>query len=201
MLEEEKRMLREKIWKLMEENKIARFPLPCYGRIPNFEGSDKAAERVKQLDEWKNAKTVMANPDFAQQKVREFALKDRKTLIMASPRLKHGYLLINPEKVRGKEDFASTIEGAFRYGIRLKELVKPDLIITGCVAVDKTGYRLGKGGGYGDREIEAFQQKFGKILIITTVHDIQIVDKVPVGKYDTKVDIIVTPTKLIQVPA
>jgi len=27
-------------------------------------------------------------------------------------------------------------------------LEEPDLIITGCVAVDKKGWRLGKGGGY-----------------------------------------------------
>ncbi|MCS4541068.1 MAG: 5-formyltetrahydrofolate cyclo-ligase, partial [Euryarchaeota archaeon] len=162
-------------------------------------GSDKAAERVRELEEWKKAKVIVANPDFAQKKVREFVLKDGKILIMASPRLKHGYLQIDFEKVKGKENFASTIEGAFKYGVKLRELLKPDLIVTGCVAVDKSGYRLGKSGGFGDREISTVQQKFGKIPVITTVHDVQIVDKVPIEKHDTKVNLIVTPTMIIKV--
>jgi 5-formyltetrahydrofolate cyclo-ligase len=197
-IKEKKQKLREKIWKLMEEKRIARFPLPCFGRIPNFVGSEKAAEKVRKLEEWKKAKIIVANPDFAQQKVREFALKDGKTLIMASPGLKHGYLLIDPKKVKGKEDFASTIEGAFRFGEKLKEVIKPDLIVTGCVAVDKNGYRVGKGKGYGDKEIKTFQQKFGKIPVVTTLHNVQLVNKVPVEESDTKVDIVVTPTKIVR---
>jgi 5-formyltetrahydrofolate cyclo-ligase len=77
-------------------------------------------------------------------------------------------------------------------------LPKPDLIITGCVAVDKEGWRLGKGGGYGDREIKTFLEKFGKIPVITTVHELQIVNEVPHENHDTKVDYIVTPNKIIK---
>lgn len=199
MIKEEKIHLREKIWKMMEEKNIAKFPLPPYHRIPNYEGSDKAAEKVRELEEYQKARVVVSNPDYAQQKVRELTLRDDKILIMASPRLKHGYLEIDPNKVKGKEDFASTIEGAFKYGKRVEEVPKPDLIVTGCVAVDREGNRLGKGGGYGDREITYFKSKFGEIPIVTTVHDVQIVDKVPVEKGDTKVDIIATPKTIIRV--
>lgn len=195
----EKEKLREKIWKLMEDLGIVKFPLPLKGRIPNFEGSEKAAEKVRELEEWKKAKVIFANPDSPQRKIRELALRDGKILIMASPRLKHGYLLIRPEKVRGREKFASTIRGAFKFGEKVKELPKPNLIVTGCVAVDrKTFYRLGKGGGYGDREIKDLEKRFGKIPILTTVHDIQLVEKIPVEKHDTKVDIVVTPTKVMR---
>lgn len=194
----EKQKLRERIWKLLEEKKVARFPLPPKNRIPNFEGSEKAARLLTILPEWKKAKIVLTNPDCAQQKVRELALKEGKVLIMATPRLKKGYLKITPEKVKNKEKKASTIAGAFKYGEKLKELLKPDLIITGCVAVDKEGWRLGKGGGYGDREIKTFLEKFGKIPIITTVHELQIVEKVPHNELDTKVDYIVTPNKIIK---
>lgn len=193
---EAKRRLREEIWKKMKDQGIARFPLPLKDRIPNFEGSDIAAEKLKDLPEWKNAKIVAANPDYAQKKVREWALREGKILIMASPRLREGYLLIDPAEVKGKEDLASSIKGAFGYGKKLKEFIKPDLIITGCVAVDKNFYRLGKGGGYGDKEINTIQKLFGKIPVVTTVHDIQLVDEVPVEEGDTKVDIIVTPTQV-----
>ena len=195
----EKQKLREKIWKLLEEKNIARFPFSLRDRIPNFKGSDKAAELLKKLPEWKKAKIVFSNPDAAQRKVRELALKEGKILIMATPRLKKGYLKIDPKEVEGKEKEASTIVGAFKYGKSIKALPKPDLIVTGCVAVDKEGWRLGKGKGYGDKEIKTFLEKFGKILVITTVHDLQIVDKVPHNENDTKVDFIVTPNKIIKI--
>lgn len=197
----EKKMLREKIWKLLEEKGVVRFPVPCFGRIPNFEGSDKAAENLAGLNEWKKAKTIFSNPDFAQHKIRELALKDKKTLIMASPRLKKGYLIIKPEHVRGKERVAATIKGAFKFGKEIEKLPKADLVITGCVAVDQKGFRLGKGGGYGDKEISRLKKEkliSSKTQIITSVHDLQIVKKVPVLPHDQKVDIIVTPTKVIR---
>lgn len=197
-IKEQKKILREKIWRLLEERGVARFPLPLKDRIPNFKGSHQAAKLVSTLTQWKKAKVIFANPDFAQQKVRELALKDRKILIMATPRLKEGYLRIDPEEVRGREEEASTIKGAFRLGKKLKKLPKPDLIITGCVAVDKEGWRLGKGGGYGDREIATFIKEFGKIIVVTTLHDLQIVEKVPHEEFDTKVDYIATPGKIIK---
>ena len=119
-IQEEKQKLREKIWKLLEEKGMTRFPLPLKDRIPNFEGSDRAAELLTTLSEWKKAKIIFSNPDFAQQKVRELALKERKILIMATPRLKEGYLKIDPNNVKGKEETASTIAGAFKYGKKLK---------------------------------------------------------------------------------
>ncbi|MEM3730749.1 MAG: 5-formyltetrahydrofolate cyclo-ligase [Candidatus Bathyarchaeia archaeon] len=112
-----KQLLREKIWNEMEKQGIAVFPLPCKGRIPNFLGADKAAEKLRQLKEWENAKIIFVNPDSPQQKVRENALKDGKILIMASPKLKRGFITVNPTNVRGKERFASTIKGAFKFGV------------------------------------------------------------------------------------
>ncbi|MEM5853530.1 MAG: 5-formyltetrahydrofolate cyclo-ligase [Candidatus Aenigmatarchaeota archaeon] len=197
-LKDEKKKLREEIWNKMERLKFGKPPFPLKGRIPNFVGSEKAAEKIRELEEWKRAKVIFANPDFAQQKVRELALLDGKILIMASPRLKLGYLKIDPKKVKGMEKFASTIKGALKFGEKLKELIKPDLIVIGCVAVDKNFYRLGKGGGYGDREIKTFKEKFGDIPVVTTIHECQIVDKVPVEENDTRVDVVITPEKIIR---
>jgi len=196
-----KKLLREEIWNKLETNGVARFPLPCYGRIPNFAGSEKAADKVRLLKEWKEASVVFANPDYAQQKVREFALLDGKTLVMASPKLKHGYVVVDPKDVKCMENFASTIKGAFKYGraVGAQEIPKPDLIVEGSVAVDKRGYRLGKGHGYGDVEIRILKSMFGFIPIVTTVHDVQVVEAVPIEEMDEKVSIIVTPTKVIRV--
>jgi 5-formyltetrahydrofolate cyclo-ligase len=196
-----KKLLREEIWNKLEKHSVARFPLPCYGRIPNFAGSEIAAEKVRLLDEWKNAKVVFANPDYAQQKVREYALLDGKILIMASPGLKHGYVVVNPSDVKGLGSFASTIKGAFKHGktVNGEEVLKPDLIVEGSVAVDTRGYRLGKGHGYGDLELNTLKKMFGEIPAVTTVHDLQVVETVPFEEKDEKISVIVTPTKVIRI--
>ena len=192
-----KRLLREKIWKIMEEKHLAQFPLPCHGRIPNFLGAEAAAEKLRELEEWKNAKVVFVNPDSPQRRVRENVLKDGKTLIMASPRLKRGFILVDPADVKGKERFASTIKGAFKFGVVISAFPKPDLVVEGSVAVDTHGHRLGKGGGYGDVEIKTLRRMFGDVLVVTTVHDIQVVEAVPFEEKDEKVSVIVTPTRVI----
>lgn len=194
-----KNEMRMKIWKLMEEKGIATFPKPVYHRIPNFIGAEKAAQNLRKLSEYEKAQVVFCNPDSPQRPVREMTLKDGKILVVATPRLKHGFLVIAPEITAGKERFASTIKGAFKYGKGTVAFPKPDLIVTGSVAVDKDGNRLGKGRGYGDREIEMIKEKFGNVLVATTIHDVQLVEYAPSTPLDEKVDIIVTPTKIIRV--
>jgi 5-formyltetrahydrofolate cyclo-ligase len=195
----EKQRLRERIWSEMERLRIAVFPLPCRGRIPNFIGAEIAAEKLRRLEEWRKTKVVFVNPDSPQRKVRENALKDGKILIMASPRLKKGFILIKPEDVRGKEHFASTIKGAFKYGVEVQEFPKPGLVVQGSVAVDAQGHRLGKGHGYGDAEIRVLKRRFGAVPVATTVHDVQVVEAVPSEERNEKISIIVTPTKVIRV--
>jgi len=196
-----KKLLREEIWNKLETSGVARFPLPCYGRIPNFVGSDKAAEKVRLLKEWKEARIVFVNPDYAQQKVRAYTLLDGKVLVMASPKLKHGYVVVDPKDVKGVESFASTIRGAFKYGknVDAQAIPKPDLIVEGSVGVDMRGHRLGKGHGYGDVEITTLKNMFGAVPVLTTVHDIQVVENVPFEEKDEKVSITVTPTRIIRV--
>ncbi len=194
-----KNEIRMKVWKLMEEKGIVTFPKPVVHRIPNFIGAEKAAQNLRQLSEYERAQVVFCNPDSPQRAVREMTLKDGKILVVATPRLKHGFLVIAPEITAEKERFASTIKGAFKYGKETAAFPKPDLIVTGSVAVDKDGNRLGKGRGYGDREIEMIQEKFGNVLVATTIHDIQLVEYAPSTPLDEKVDVIVTPTKIIRV--
>lgn len=193
--------LRKEIWATLEAKGVARFPLPCFGRIPNFVGSEKAARMLRLLEEWRRAKVVFVNPDFAQRMVRKYALVDNKTLIMASPRLKAGYILVHAEKVKSLESVASTIAGAFKYGtkVSVKETPKPNLIVEGSVAVDLHGNRLGKGRGYGDEEIKALKRAFGSVAVATTVHDLQVVEFVPFEGRDEKVSVIVTPTRTTRV--
>jgi len=197
--------IRRKIWSLMEEMRISRFPKPVYGRIPNFIGSDEAARKISGQEEFKRAKVVKVNPDSPQRKIRHLTLLSGKLLVMPAPKLRSGFLILDPNKIpkRAYRE-ASSIRGAFKYGkpCGISEMPKVDLIIVGSVAVSKDGVRVGKGGGYSEIEYGILRE-IGSISdstpIFTTVHDVQIVDAVPKEPHDLTVDLIATPTKIIKV--
>jgi len=196
--------IRMKVWRLMEEKGIATFPRPIFHRIPNFLGTEKAAQRLKELPEYKGAKAIFCNPDSPQRSVREMALRDGKILVMATPRLRKGFLLLDPHVISQNRIFeASSIRGAFKHGRLIKPSeVKVDLFVAGSVAVSQDGGRLGKGTGYSDKEYVILKKAGGlapEVLVVTTVHDVQIVEKIPKDEWDVPVDVIVTPTRVIRV--
>ncbi len=204
---EVKARIREEIWRLLEVKGVARFPKPIRGRIPNFVGAEEAAYRLSQLSEWRKARVIKVNPDSPQKPVRLLALRQGKVLIFATPRMRQGFLVIDPRKVPPYAyEEASTIRGAFRWGrvVGLDELkdMGVDLMVTGSVAVDRKGSRIGKGEGYAELEYGVLRS-IGALNedtpIATTVHDLQIVDYIPREPYDLSMDIIVTPTRVIHV--
>jgi len=197
--------IRMKVWKLLEKKNIAVFPRPVYGRIPNFIGAEEAAFRLSKLPVFSNAKVVEIGPDSPQKHVRYLALKHGKIVIMPTPRLREGFIILDPVRIPVQYyRVASTIRGAFTWGLRVSptKIPKIDLIISGSVAVNVKGCRLGKGGGYSDLEY-AILKELGKVsdetIIVTTVHDLQIVDlDIPRDPWDVSVDLIVTPKRIIK---
>jgi len=195
--------VRMRIWRLMEAKGIATFPKPIFHRIPNFIGAEKAAQKLRELPEYKAAKVVFCTPDSPQRPVREVALKDDKTVVMATPRLKKGFLLLNPKTIPKNRIFeASTIPGAFRHGHSIEpSKVKIDLSVAGSVAVSLDGGRLGKGKGYSDQEYAILKSAGSlslKTVVVTTVHDVQVVEEIPRDEWDVPVDVIVTSSKIMR---
>lgn len=201
---ESKEAIRKRIWSQMEREGIARFPRPVYHRIPNFAGAEEAARRLGELAFFREAKTIKVNPDAPQLPVRRMALRSGKRVLMPAPRLRTGFLILDPQELpESRLDEAATIKGAFRYGkeIGLDELPRPDLIVVGSVAVAPDGARIGKGEGYSELEF-AILRELGLVdqqtPILTTVHDVQVVEKIDLDPYDVPVDWIVTPTQVIE---
>lgn len=196
--------LREMVWSLLEERGVARFPRPAKGRIPNFQGAEMAARRVLGTDEFRRAEVVKVNPDSPQLEVRRGVLETGKMLIMPSPRLRSGFLILDPSRIPRKlHRRAATISGSFQYAFEtgLGNLPRVDLIVCGSVAVTEGGARVGKGGGYSEleyailRELELADEG---TPIMTTVHDLQIVEDAPVEEHDFSVDFIATPTRIVK---
>ena len=201
---ERKAELRERVWSLLEERGVTRFPRPVRGRIPNFQGAERAARRVLTMDVFRRAEVVKVNPDSPQLEVRRGVLEAGKTLIMPSPRLKTGFLILDPSRIpRRLYRRAATIRGSFQFAskIGLEELPRVDLIVCGSVAVAECGVRVGKGGGYSELEY-AILRKVERVdeetPILTTVHDLQIVEEAPMEEHDFSLDLIATPTRLIK---
>lgn len=193
--------LRNQIWTSLKEKNLSKRPEGDKGKIPDFIGSEAAAQRLSRTIEWSQASLIFCSPDSAQKPVRELALIHEKDLIMATPKIKQGYLLLKGKNLKEKSKTASTIKGAFKYGKTIYKLPPVDLVVEGSVAVDRNGNRLGKGGGYADIEIsELFKQKSIETTtpIVTTIHPLQIVPKVPLEPHDQKINMIVTPNEVIR---
>ncbi|MEM2157548.1 MAG: 5-formyltetrahydrofolate cyclo-ligase [Sulfolobales archaeon] len=197
--------LRNNVWRVMEERGVSRFPKPVYGRIPNFVGAEEAALKFIHSEVFKNAKIVKVNPDSPQRPIREAVLRSNKILVMPTPRISDGFLLIDPKKLPHNVYFAaSTIGGAYRYGIRVEpdDLPEVDLVVSGSSVVSIYGERLGKGEGYSELEygiLIEYKKLSPDVPIVTTVHDIQVIDyHIPLEPWDFTLDYIFTPTRVIK---
>lgn len=202
--QERKAAVRERVWTTLETAGAA--PPGVRGRIPDFVGSEQAADRLTGLPDWQQAQTVQANPDRAQQPVRSHALQAGKTLFMAVPnlasrepfyRLDPASLGFSPERA-GDRHVASQLAAT----VAVSELPPIDLVVCGSVAVNRHGVRLGKGAGYSDIEV-ALLAEAGLLrpatVIVTTVHELQVVDdELPHAVHEFTVDLIVTPRRVIR---
>ena len=77
------------------------------------------------------------------------------------------------------------------------KIVYPDVLLVPIVAFDKNKYRIGYGGGYYDRYLEKIKKK-KKILSIGFAFSFQQINKVPINKYDKKLDLILTEKFIIK---
>jgi 5-formyltetrahydrofolate cyclo-ligase len=73
------------------------------------------------------------------------------------------------------------------------EVLVPDLVIAPLIGFDRDGYRLGQGGGYYDRTLDALRAS-GRVFVIGLAYAGQEVDRVPRDDHDQPLDAILTET-------
>lgn len=203
----DKLAIREGVWTALEQAGVVRSQ-SVHDKIPDFYGAEAAAERVFDLAAWQAARVVKSNPDKAQRPLRERALAEGKLLYMAVPRLaqERCFVELDPAVMGCTPAQASTIGGAFQYGrpVYAAELRPVDLVISGSVAVNREGVRVGKGGGYADLEY-GLAAAAGVIRpetpVVTTVHPWQVLtEPLPRAAYDVPLNYIATPEEMICCP-
>lgn len=203
---DDKQRIRELIWGRIDAAPDVRRAPGAVGRIPNFVGAEQAAERLAAEPAWRAASALKMNPDSPQLSLRALAIDAGKLVFMAVPKL--GAELPFSALTRARLGDvpaleAASIEGAARHGVptALEAMAPIDLIVCGSVAVNPSGVRIGKGGGYADIEY-ALLAELGLVseqtLIATTVHDLQVLDtELPETAHDFRVDLIATPTRVL----
>ncbi|SEG52436.1 5-formyltetrahydrofolate cyclo-ligase [Thermomonospora echinospora] len=199
-IKQAKQEVRERIWDLLEREKAVREP-GVHGHIPDFIGSERAADLLATLPAWKSAQVIMCNPDRAQLPVRIRALEEGKLVYMAVPNLadEHPFYELDPTKLSLPPSEAATSKVAATVAPKVNvDTIRPiDLFVCGSVAVNRDGARLGKGAGYSDIEFALVRESdlIGPgAVVVTTVHVLQVVDgPLPESAHDFRVDFIITP--------
>jgi 5-formyltetrahydrofolate cyclo-ligase len=209
----DKQAIREAVWDSLAADGVARFPFPPHDRIPNFEGAAAAADRLTDLDAWRAAETVKANPDAPQLPVRRAALRAGKTVYMAVPRLRAAecFYELDPAELRDIEAapaVSNVADHARQVGPEAVEGL--DLVVSGSVGVTEEGARIGKGEGYSDLEYGVLRELDlvdDSTPVVTTVHESQVLDgpesavpdaSVPVAAHDVPMDYVVTPERTVE---
>jgi 5-formyltetrahydrofolate cyclo-ligase len=194
---------RTHVWDRLKGEKLAAFPFPPHGRIPNFKGSAEAARRLFTHPVFAQARALKINPDSAQAAVRAEALRRSIDVYVPTPKLAGGFWHIEAAHVPQdavREASAMSTMARWAREVPLSALPQMDAIVSGSVAVTPTGKRCGKGAGYADREY-AILLELGHqpVPVATTVHDVQLVDDFPQTGTDEPLSLIVTPTRSIGV--
>ncbi|MGF1551026.1 MAG: 5-formyltetrahydrofolate cyclo-ligase [Paracoccaceae bacterium] len=96
---------------------------------------------------------------------------------------------------------AAEVEGAFGAAIPADPAsVPPTALVVPLVAFDAEGYRLGYGGGFYDRTLEALRAANPSLTALGLAYDAQAVDRVVREATDQPLDAVVTETCLVATP-
>lgn len=209
-VEPTKRSLRVQTWKKLQENKFGVGFNAIFNRIPGFVDSDKAGALLAETEEFKNAKDIKVLIDRALSVAKLQTLLAGKNLYLPSTRdSKALYLKVDVPADATEEQKTEILNiqnlEKHRIEISLENKIELDMVIIGSVVVSRDGYRIGRGNGFNDLDIGLLMEIGSitdKTVIATLVHDSQVVDNLPTNlfqKYDSPVDLIITPTEVIRV--
>jgi 5-formyltetrahydrofolate cyclo-ligase len=199
-----KQAIREWVWSKLEAAGVVEPGVAGY--IPNFQEAAKAVEHLAALEIWQQAHVLEAVPDRAQLPVRVLALTQGKLVYMAAPKLAtpEPFYALDSATLSVPPAEAAEREAAARIApmANVETMQAIDLVVVGSVAVNKKGARLGKGAGYSDIELGLLVEAglvTERTTICTTVHELQVLDEeLPELPHDFRVDVIVTPERIIR---
>lgn len=205
------KIVRQQIWSRLRDvaRPDTRFHLNFAEVIPDFDGSERAVERVVALPAYATSRLAFITPDNCLVDLRRRMIADGKPFVMSTYGIYRGFLLIEPGMVPpGAELYAAWLDGMEHFGrpVTLAEIAargRFDFMVTGASAVSADGVRFGKGHGFFDLEWGMFTD-LGLVdettPVVAVVHEVQVVEeKLSPSETDILVDVIATPDRLMTV--
>lgn len=158
------------------------------------EASHAIAARIESLDSFRGARVVLLTLPFRSEW--DATLVARRAIdagiIVAAPRVDPSARMLRPLRVL---DLDRDIEAGYqgipepRADCALVVLATIDWVLVPGVAFDKSGRRLGYGGGYYDRLLPLLPRSAPRVA---GAFEAQLLDEVPAAPHDIAVDCIVT---------
>lgn len=184
----------------MEKSQLRKEMVAKRDAVPSGVRKAKSAsilERLKNLEIFSEAYTVMFYVGFRSEVETHKLIKE---VLKTERRVAVPLVYKDRLAVKQISDFKQLKPGAMgilepgskQPAVPLEEI---NVVIVPGVAFDKRHYRLGYGGGYYDRFLS--READAHFTSIGLAFEEQIVDELPVGAHDQKVDFIVTDRRII----
>lgn len=175
-------------------------PSPPKERPAVISGIGQAAERLRRLPIYREARHVFCSPVADLFQIRLNGLSDGKLLTIATPGLTKGFLRLDPTSIPASRRFqaARLLPEALK-GMKLPFTPPPcppiDLIVADVLAADLEGHLLGDGSGHLDLQVailHALSWLSPKAVLVAIVPDRDILPAVPTDETDVRAHWIVS---------
>lgn len=158
---------------------------------------DKTAGRLLGLKEYTQARRVLLYASFRSEvsarAIKEHALANGKELVL--PKVDEPNACLTKHVIGGlhelSEGYMGIPEPTTDECVKVEDM---DIVIVPGVAFSPAGARIGYGGGYYDKLLLRAK---GRIPIIALAYEEQVYDTLPSEAHDVRMDMIVTPERLI----
>ena len=211
-----KHLIRQTVWPRLRQVAVpdSRFHFDFSSFIPDFQGSSFATTRLLSHPSFTQADTVFITPDNCLRDLRHAAVAAGKLVLVTTYAVRRGFVLLNPKVIEWEERrrLASYLDGmedpsCGAMHVSLTQMLhlnlKIDLLVTGTGAINLSGIRFGKGHGFFDLEwgiLFSLNMVKPDTPCVAVVHDCQVINTVLQPEiFDTVCDLIVTPTRIIDV--
>jgi 5-formyltetrahydrofolate cyclo-ligase len=206
--------VRSRVWQTLLKVAVpdSRFHFDFSSFIADFAGSKEAAERLLSLPSYSSCTTIFITPDNCLEYLREKTLENGIKVLTTTYGIRRGFWLLDPAQIKNEPyllRYAATLDGMEKIGqrVNLQDIVSMNLqigfMVTGTGAINYKGIRFGKGHGFFDLEwgmLSAMGAVNPETVTAAVIHDCQLLDEeLKPEEFDTVCDMIVTPTRLIEV--
>ena len=157
-------------------------------------------KKLIDIREYKNAKIIASfvsiKSEISTKLLNELLQKTKKIICLPTINEETEHLIFRKFDKRSKLKKGQF--GVFEPDLN-NMILKPDLILTPCLAFDKYGNRLGYGGGYYDKTFFRFKSLNHKFISVALAYEGQKLDNVIYNKFDQKVNYVITEKKLYKI--